>query len=159
MPIFKKFLNVVKKIFSGSRRKKSVKKNSKRVTKKKTVSVKKRKIVKAPAKKSLLRPSRKTSAVSKKNKSVLKETKPVGPRVGAVTHYFDRIKVCVIRVDQGQLKTNDRLLIKGSRGELTQKINSMQIENQDVSAAKKGQLIGLKVTKPVFEGDEVFKIL
>ena len=82
---------------------------------------------------------------------------PKAVPLGAVTHYFDRIKVCVIRIDHDHIKKGDSLLIQGPKGALVQKVSSMQIENEDVSSARKGQLIGLKVTKAVFAGDHVFK--
>lgn len=76
-------------------------------------------------------------------------------QIGEVTHYFDKIKVCVIRIDRGILKKGDHLVIAGNKGNLTQLVGSMQIENEDVSVARKGQLIGLKVAKEVYVGDSV----
>jgi hypothetical protein len=34
----------------------------------------------------------------------------------------------------------------------------MQIEHDQIKAAKKGQAIGMKTTQPVHEGAEVFKV-
>jgi hypothetical protein len=42
-------------------------------------------------------------------------------------------------------------------GHFPQKVWSMQIESKDVKVAKKGELIGLKIDKPVAPGDIVYK--
>ena len=162
MSIFKKAFNIVKKIFTRPSR------GRKKAGKKKPASHRKRKVVRT-AKQSKAQPrsikrlknsshrAKITLAIQKKTLPAAKEAKPSGLRVGEVTHYFDRIKVCVIRIDQGVIKKGDRVFIKGNKGQLAQKITSMQIENEDVSSARTGQLIGLKVADPVFVGDEVFK--
>ncbi len=78
-------------------------------------------------------------------------------QAGKMTHYFDRIKVCVVKITQGSILIGDRLTIKGAKTSFVQKVWSMQIENKDVKVARKGQLIGLKVDKPVAVGDIVYK--
>lgn len=77
--------------------------------------------------------------------------------LGEVTHYFDKIKVCVVRIDSGVLKRGDRVTLDGKSGAFEQEVNSMQVENKDVTSAKKGQLIGLKVKKVVSVGSKVYK--
>ncbi len=78
-------------------------------------------------------------------------------QAGEITHYFDRIKVCVVKITQGSILIGDRLTIKGPKTSFVQKVWSMQIENKDVKVARKGQLIGIKVDKPVAVGDIVYK--
>jgi len=78
-------------------------------------------------------------------------------RAGEITHYFGRIKVCVVKVTQGSILIGDRLTITGAKTSFVQKVWSMQIENKDVKVARRGQLIGLKVDKPVAVGDIVYK--
>ena len=86
-----------------------------------------------------------------------KETK-----VGVVTHYFDKIKVAIVKFD-ADFKPGEELIFRGSRGEkhepfeLTQKIASMQKDHEEVTEAKKGDELGMKVDDVVKEGDEVFK--
>ncbi|GEM_PF-232943 len=165
MSILKKFFKVVKKIFVRPSRRR------KKASKKKTVSAKKQGLALKVRKGSEKTPARARnfsvssrrkklpSASPKKHSPIVKKIEPLSLRMGEVTHYFDRIKVCVIRIDQGVIKKGDHLLIKGNKGQLVQKVISMQIENEDVSSAQEGQLIGLKVTKPVSVGDEVFILL
>ena len=78
-------------------------------------------------------------------------------QVGIITHYFDRIKVCVVKLTQGTILVGDKLTILGNKTKFVQKVWSMQIESEDVKVAKKGQLIGLKVDKLVAVGDKVYK--
>ena len=78
-------------------------------------------------------------------------------KVGEITHYFERIKVCVVKITQGTILIGDRVTIASAKSSFVQKIWSMQIESVDVKVAKKGQLIGLKVDKAVTVGDIVYK--
>ena len=78
-------------------------------------------------------------------------------QVGVITHYFDRIKVCVVKLTHGTVLIGDKLTILGDKTKFVQKVWSMQIESIDVKVAKKGQLIGIKVDKLVAVGDKVYK--
>ena len=77
--------------------------------------------------------------------------------VGKVRHYFSNINVAVIDLSS-TLKVGDEISIEGSSTNVTQKVDSMQIEHKSVEEAKKGQSIGLKVADRVREGDVVFKL-
>lgn len=77
--------------------------------------------------------------------------------VGKVTHYFTNIGVAVIELEDS-LKVGDEISIEGATTNITQKIDSMQIEHKSVEEANKGDSIGLKVTDRVREGDQVFKV-
>ena len=90
----------------------------------------------------------------------LKPVKIIDPsltEVGVITHYFGRIKVCVVQLTQGSILIGDKLTIIGNKTKFIQKVWSMQIESEDVKVAKKGQLIGLKVDKIAAVGDKVYK--
>jgi translation initiation factor IF-2 len=118
------------------------------------------------------KPARRTLPVGRKKarKAVVKK-KPKPPskakvltaidpslvQVGVITHYFDRIKVSVVKLTQGTVLIGDKLTIVGNKTKFIQKVWSMQIESEDVKVAKKGQLIGLKVDKIVAVGDKVYK--
>lgn len=80
------------------------------------------------------------------------------PLIGEVTHYFSKINVIVLRVDSAPIKIGDRINIKGSATDYIQKVGSLQIESIDVRSAKKGQLVGLKVSKSAQVGDKVYKL-
>jgi translation elongation factor EF-1alpha len=76
--------------------------------------------------------------------------------VGGITHYYSKIGVAVIAL-KGRLQVGDAIVIKGSTTELEQKIDSMQIEHQNVEAAEAGQSVGLRVQGKVREHDIVYR--
>jgi hypothetical protein len=53
----------------------------------------------------------------------------------------------------------DRIHFKGPNTDFTQSVESMQIEHKNVTQAKAGQSIGLKVGDRVRENDRVYKII
>lgn len=78
-------------------------------------------------------------------------------RVGKVTHYFNKIKVGVIKLSD-VLSLGDEIVIKSKTEEkFRQKVSSMEIDGKKIKRAKKGQKIGLKMKKPAREGYLVFK--
>ncbi|NIO23311.1 MAG: translation elongation factor-like protein [Candidatus Aenigmarchaeota archaeon] len=77
--------------------------------------------------------------------------------IGKITHYFTNIGVAVIELED-TLKVGDEISIEGATTNFTQKIESMQIEHENVKEAKKGDSVGLKVSDRVREGDQVFKV-
>jgi hypothetical protein len=168
MSFLKKVIRAVKKMFKATvkrrpaRKRKLKAKPSPRAPKRPKKALPRpavRKTRPAPAPKRKVPVSKKSAPAVKKapKGKAPKEVKPAGVLVGEVTHYFDRIKVCVIRIDRDHIKKGDRLLIKGGKSELFQNVTSMQIENEDVPLGKKGQMIGLKVAKPVGVKDGVYK--
>jgi translation elongation factor EF-1alpha len=78
-------------------------------------------------------------------------------QVGKVTHYFTKIGVAVIKVTDGSIKVGDELHIKGHTSDFRQKVNSMQIEHENVQLAEPGQSIGIKVEQSVRANDLVYK--
>ncbi|HAW60600.1 MAG TPA: hypothetical protein DCW86_03940 [Actinobacteria bacterium] len=79
--------------------------------------------------------------------------------VGRVTHYFTKLGVGVVEITKSILSVGDTIHIKGHTTDLTQKIESMEIEHEPVQSAKAGQSIGLKVKEHVREHDVVYKVL
>lgn len=79
-------------------------------------------------------------------------------KIGEVTHYFGKISVAAIKLTDGGLKVGDTIHIKGHTSDFTQTVDSIQIEHNKVTEAKKGGSIGIKVSEHVREKDEVFKV-
>ncbi len=77
--------------------------------------------------------------------------------IGIVSHYFTRIGVAALTLN-GALSVGDTVKISGHGTESRQTVNSMQINRQPVSSAKKGDEVAIKVDLPVKEGDEVAKV-
>lgn len=83
--------------------------------------------------------------------------KKLGKEIGRMSHYFSKIRVGVIELTSA-LKVGDEIRIKGATTDFEQKVDSMQIDHENVESAKKGQGIGLKTAEPVREGDKVYKV-
>lgn len=76
-------------------------------------------------------------------------------KVGTVSHYYDKISVAVLDLS-ASLRIGDLIRFSGST-EFSQKVESLQVEHEQVTSAAKGDTVGLKVTQPVKPGDEVVK--
>ncbi len=130
-------------------RKKALKKKSPKKVKK---SAKKR-VKKAPKKKAKKAVKRKGKVKAAK-KSAKKVKMP--PSLGQVTHYYDRIGVGILKL-KGPLGVGERILLKRGKQEFTQIVDSLQIEHENISKAKKGDEIGLKLKEKIKEGALVYK--
>ncbi len=78
-------------------------------------------------------------------------------RIGEITHYFHKIGVAVILLDDN-LTLGDEIRILGKHTDFYQKVTSMQVEHITLTTALKGQDIGMKVVQNVHEGDEVYRV-
>ena len=78
-------------------------------------------------------------------------------QIGKVTHYFNKINVCVIELSDS-LNKGDRIHVKGANTDFQQTVESMQIERKEIDSAESGAEIGMKTVEPVRPGDIVFKI-
>jgi putative protease len=79
-------------------------------------------------------------------------------KIGVVTHYFGKAGVAAIEITHGELKVGDTIHIKGHTSDFTQKVDSMQVEHQDVQVARVGDSIGLKVAEHARQHDVVLKV-
>jgi putative protease len=162
--LFKKFIQAIKRRFRKGARK--PRKKSRRVSRKSSAtrkkSAKRQARLKAFAR-TKKKPKRQKQRISfrlskrvKKHQEKPKEKR--GQLIGEITHFFSRIRVCVIKITAGRITIGDRLRIQGHTSNFIQKVQSLQIENTDVKSAGKGSLVGLKVDKRTRSGDKVFKL-
>ncbi len=79
-------------------------------------------------------------------------------RVGTISHIYKKIGVAIVDLSE-PLQVGDTIHISGHHTDLTQKVDSIQIEHQDVQKAERGQSIGVKVNGEVREHDLVFKVV
>jgi len=78
--------------------------------------------------------------------------------IGKITHYFGKIAVGIVELTDS-LKVGDDIHIKGVHTDFTQKVDSMQIEHQNVEEAKAGDFVGIKVRERVHPNDKVYKVI
>ena len=125
---------------------------------KKKVSKKiKRKATKAKTKikKSVKQNISKAKTNIKKVKTNVRE-KNSQKSIGEITHFYDHISVAVVKLND-ELSGGDKIKIEGHGKSFTQKVNSMQMEHEQIKTAKKGQEIGLKVNESVKRKDLIYK--
>jgi len=79
-------------------------------------------------------------------------------KIGEIVDFFARPVVAAIQLTGG-LNVGDRLHIKGHSTDLEVTVESMQVDNAQVSEAKAGDGVGVKVSDRVRRGDAVYKIV
>ncbi len=77
--------------------------------------------------------------------------------VGKVSDFFARPVVAGIELT-APLKIGDTIHIQGHTTDLEMTIDSMQIDNANVTEAKAGDSVGIKVNDRVRRGDHVYKV-
>jgi putative protease len=80
-------------------------------------------------------------------------------KIGEVVKFFSKPSVAAVKITQGELHIRDTIKIFGHTTDVTQAIDSMEVNNQKVDQAVAGDYIGIKVTDRVRPGDEVFKVV
>jgi len=79
--------------------------------------------------------------------------------VGSVTHFFGKAGVIAIEITGGELKVGDTIHVTGHLTDFTEAVGSMQIEHEQVTAVKKGDLVGIRVLGKARPGDDVYRVL
>jgi len=77
--------------------------------------------------------------------------------IGKVSDFFARPVVAGIEMS-GSLKLGDKIHIKGHTTDMEFIVDSMQINNADVTEGKAGDSVGIKVDDRVRRGDTVYKV-
>jgi len=78
--------------------------------------------------------------------------------IGKVIHYFGKLQVAALKLSKA-LKAGDRIAIVGAHTELEQEVLSMQLDRNELSEARAGQEVAIKVNQKVREGDVVYKLI
>ncbi|SVC66998.1 uncharacterized protein METZ01_LOCUS319852 [marine metagenome] len=79
--------------------------------------------------------------------------------IGYVSKFFGKISVAAIEITAGKLILGDTIHIKGHTTDINVKIDSMQVDHQEVDSVKKNDNIGVKVDGKARRGDKVFKLV
>lgn len=77
--------------------------------------------------------------------------------IGKVSDFFARPVVAGIEMS-GSIKVGDKIHIKGHTTDMEFIVDSMQIDNANVTEAKAGDSVGIKVEDRVRRGDTVYKV-
>ncbi|MFQ5827231.1 MAG: translation elongation factor-like protein [Dehalococcoidia bacterium] len=77
--------------------------------------------------------------------------------IGRVSDFFARPVVAGVELT-GKLKVGDRVHIKGHTTDLELAVDSMQINNVNVTEGKPGDSVGIKVPDRVRRGDCVYRV-
>ena len=77
--------------------------------------------------------------------------------IGSVSDFFARPVVAGIEIT-GTLKLGDKIHILGHTTDMELVIDSMQINNVNVTEAKAGDAVGIKVSDRVRRGDTIYKV-
>lgn len=79
-------------------------------------------------------------------------------KIGTVRDYLSRVGVAVIHLTEGHIRVGDHVRISGRTTELTQTVESLQVEHGNVDRAERGSDVALKVRDPVRRKDQVFRV-
>jgi putative protease len=80
-------------------------------------------------------------------------------KIGEVVKFFAKPCVAAIKMTDGEVKIGDTIKITGHTTNITNMLESMEVNNQKVEKAVVGDFIGIKVSDRVRPGDEVFKVV
>lgn len=78
-------------------------------------------------------------------------------KVGRVAHFYSKASVAVVELS-APLNKGDKIVIRGSTTSIEQNVDSMEIEHKQISNAKAGQSVGMKVADRVRENDIVYRV-
>ena len=82
----------------------------------------------------------------------------VEEEVGKVSDFFARPVVAGIELT-APLKVGDKIHIKGHTTDIELTVDSMQVNNVNVTQAKAGDSVGIKVNDRVRKGDTVYQVV
>ena len=78
-------------------------------------------------------------------------------KVGTVTHYYDKIGVAIVELNN-TLSVGEKVkFIKDGESLFEQTIESIQVEHKKLDSANAGDVVGLKTNEVVKTGTEIFK--
>jgi U32 family peptidase len=78
-------------------------------------------------------------------------------KIGEITHYYSKLGVGIIKLN-GPLAVGDKIRVEGSTTNFEQEVGQIQVERKDVTEAKKGEEVGVKISEKVRTGDSVFLV-
>ncbi|TSC59283.1 MAG: hypothetical protein Greene041662_607 [Candidatus Peregrinibacteria bacterium Greene0416_62] len=156
----KKAAKKVKKTVRKAKKAKGKAKKSAKKTKKGKKKAGKAKKGRKGKKTKAAKPMKKTKPTKKpmtaqKQKAISSASAAVMQRlIGKVVHYYDRIGVAIIDLNE-PLNVGDMVMLKKGDTIVPQRIESIEIEHASVASAKPGDIVGVKVDTEAYEGTVV----
>ena len=77
--------------------------------------------------------------------------------IGVISHYYNHLSVGIVELT-APLRTGDTIHIKGAHDDITQTVDSIEIEHEKVKSAAKGDSVGIEVSEKVHPHDKVFLV-
>lgn len=77
--------------------------------------------------------------------------------IGKVTHWYDKLGVAVLDLNSS-LKAGDIIKVRKGTEEFEDTIVSMQVDHKNVSSAKKGDEVAVKLSQKTKEGAVIYKM-
>jgi len=115
-------------------------------------------VVKKKAAKKIIKKKVAKKSIKKVVKKVAKKLGKKEKKLGKITHYFDKVKVIVVKLSDDLSIGETIRIVGGENTDFKQKIASMEIDGEKIKKAKKGKVIGIKVKERAREGYKIFKI-
>ena len=81
-----------------------------------------------------------------------------GERIGVVTHYYSHLSVAILRLESGMLRVGDVIHIQGHTTDLSQRVESLEVNHAPATEVGPNDDFGLKVVGHVREHDVVYKV-
>ncbi|MBS3074644.1 hypothetical protein J4447_04310 [Candidatus Pacearchaeota archaeon] len=77
--------------------------------------------------------------------------------IGEVSDFFAHVNAAAIKL-AAALKVGDSIRVKGGETDITQAVESMQINRKPVQSAKKGDEVGILLKEKARKGYKVYKL-
>jgi len=78
--------------------------------------------------------------------------------IGEVTHYYKKVEVGIVQL-RADLELGEHIRFKGAHTDFTQRVDSMQVEHENIEHAAAGSEVALKVSARVRGGDSVYRVV
>jgi putative protease len=76
--------------------------------------------------------------------------------IGVVKEYFRKPGVAAVQILRGRVKVGDTVRFRGHTTDFAQRIESIQMDHQDILEAGEGDFVGILVADRVRENDHMF---
>lgn len=115
-------------------------------------------MAKKPSKKKVAKPAPPSSVPKTPVAAITPEQQIIGAVfLGKIKNYFSHLNACALTLEAG-LSVGDTIRIKGHTTDLTQKVESLQVNHLGVQSAAAGEDAAIAVADKVRIGDAVYKV-